>query len=846
MKKGLFSKVLPHLIAVVIFVVVAAFYCSPVLEGKVVNQHDILGWKGMAQQSFEYKEQHGHFPLWTNSLFSGMPAYTVAMDATKPILTGYLHGLMTLWLPKPINFFFLASICFYFLCCVLRIRPWIGIMAALSYAYATYDPVIIAVGHDTKMQAIGLAPAVIGSLLLILRREYLWGAALFIIVFSYQVGTQHLQIIYYTGFMCLFVIVAALIAAWRSGELKQKLISLPIALGAAIIGFLTFAVSMLPLREYAQLTMRGGHSALTQTENKKNKTEGGLDKDYAFSWSYGISETLTLVVPGIYGGSNGGQEHSGTTAFTEKMTEVGFPEDQALQMTNSYSYWGPQTLGTSGTVYLGAVICFLFILAMVYLDTWHKWWIIAVTLFGILLAWGKHFSAFNYFLFDYLPLYNKFRAPTMSLVMPQLTFPLAGAMVVNQLLNDDQLKANVWKKFRLSVYVAAGLAAILIICYLTFNYTGSNDTQIRENFTNAMLSQASQGGQPSPQMQQQAQSFGQEIVTSIKEDRKSLFGRDLLRSLFFMAAAVVLLGAYIKGKLKPMPLMIILLVLSTIDLLPIGRRYLNNESFVEPSEFESFFTPTAADQQIKNDPNKPFRVFDQTDPQGPFQSSRASYFHNSVGGYHPAKLSIYQDLIEKQLSNGNMAVFNMLNTKYFITPDQSGRNAVAQLNPDAFGPVWLVKSVRFVNSPDEEMAALDKTSLRDTAIVQQSFKTAVTKQPVFDSSATMKVVEYNNDEITYSFAGKSDQFAVFSEIYYPLGWKAFIDGKETPYAKTNYVLRGMTIPAGNHKVQFKFEPQSYIIGNNISFISSLIAILVLAAAIFWEFRRRNTGAATTV
>jgi hypothetical protein len=369
----------------------------------------------MAQQSIEIKEKTGKYPLWTNSLFSGMPAYTVAMEPSHPLQTIYIYNLLNLGLPKPMNFFFLACICFYFLCIILRINPWISILAALAYAYSTYDPVIIAVGHDTKMRAMALAPAVIGSLLLILRREYLWGAALLALFFGFQVATQHLQIVYYTGIIVGFLILSYLAFHWKKEKIITTLTSLAIAIGAAAIGFFSFAVTIMPLREYAKETMRGGRSELKQLANNASaQSKDGLDKDYAFRWSYGIPETMTFIVPAIYGGSNGGSEYKGSTKFTEKLTEVGVPEDQALQMANSYSYWGNQTLGTSGPVYLGAIICFLFILGMVLIRSWHLWWIIAATVFAIILSWGKNFEAFNYFLFDYMPLYNKFRAPTMA------------------------------------------------------------------------------------------------------------------------------------------------------------------------------------------------------------------------------------------------------------------------------------------------------------------------------------------------------------------------------------------------------------------------------------------------
>ena len=833
MNKGLFSKLLPHIIAVVIFLLIAILYCKPVLEGRVISQHDILGWKGMAQQSIEFKEKHGHYPLWTNSLFSGMPGYTIAMEPSHKVQTMYLYGVLNLFLPKPADFFFLACICFYFLCIVLRIRPWIAILGALAFAYSTYDPIIIGVGHDTKMRAIALMPAVIASLLLILKKRYLWGTALLALFFGFQVATQHLQIIYYTGIIIAFLIIAYLVYNWKKEPIKTFAIGGALALTAVVIGFFSYSVLMIPVNEYAKETMRGGRSELTDTTNTANKSKDGLDKDYAFNWSYGTTETFTFIVPGIFGGSNGGKEYSETTA----VTEAGVPEEQAIQIANGYSYWGDQP-STSGPVYLGAIICFLFILGMVYLKSWHKWWIIAATVLAVLLAWGKNFSAFNYFLFDYLPLYNKFRAPSMALVIPQLTFPLTAALVLNQITAEDIDREKLWAKFKIPVYITAGLLAVLFVLYISFSYKGANDRGIAENFSNMMLSQASRSGQQvTPQMQDQAQSFGQSVIKALQQDRKSHFGSDLFRSFAFILLAILLVGAYLKNKIKPMVMIIGLLLLSTIDLLAIDRRYLNDENFVDKDEYESSFIATEADKQIMADPAKPFRVFDETDPQGPFQGSRASYFHNSIGGYHPAKLGLYQDIIEHQISRGNMEVFNMLNTKYFITQNPATGASMAQLNPNANGPAWFVKAIRFVPNADAEMNVLNTLHTKDSAVAQQKFAYQVKQQPQFDSTATIKVTEYLNDKITYISSSNTNQFAVFSEVYYPHGWNAYIDGQKADYIKVDYVLRGMSVPAGKHTIEFRFEPQSYKTANSLMLVASLLTFALLIAAIVFEFLR---------
>lgn len=833
MNSSFLKKLVPHLIAAGIFLLIAVVYCSPVLQGKVVNQHDILGWKGMAQQSFDYKEKYGHFPLWSNSMFGGMPGYTIALDQKTPISIGYVYNIVTLKLPKPINYLWLAGICFYFLCQVLRVRPWLSILGALAFTYASFDPIIISVGHETQMQALATAPAVIASFLLLLQRKYWWGLALLTTFFALQIGSQHLQIVYYTVLLMGIISICYVIYAFKQKQLVHAFTSFGLALVAGVIGFLTFAVSMLPLQEYAKETMRGGKSELTA--NAKNKTKGGLDKDYAFQWSYGKNETFTLLVPNIYGGGNGGTQISSSTKFTDRLTELGVPEENAVQMENGYTYWGAQTLGTSGPVYLGAVICFLFVFGLVYYKGWNKWWIVAASVLAIMMAWGKNFSAFNYFLFDYLPYYSKFRAPTMALVLPQICFPLMAALSLEQLFNDTRPKQEIWKQFRLSVFITAGLFAILILFYLSSDYKSEGDTGTRQQFV-SMLSRGN------PQTESQAVTVAQTLMKALQEDRQTLFGEDLIRSFILILLVVLIMGAYLRNKIKEMVLVISLLVLSCFDLFAVGRRYLNKDSFIEADEFNAQLSPTAADQQIMSDPNKPFRVYDATDPNGPYNSSRAANFHNSVGGYHPAKLALYQDIIENQLSKGNMQVFDMLNTRYFIVENPQNRQAVPQVNPNAFGPAWIVKGIKYVRNADEEMQALDSTHLRDTAVIEEKFKSLVKFNPELDSTATIRVKDYLNDVVRYDFNSRTNQFVVFSEVYYDKGWHATIDGNKAEIVKTDYVLRGMSVPAGKHVIEFKFEPQSYELGNTLSVVTSLIAYAFLALAIFFQTRKKSTPA----
>src|SRR5579859_2256297 len=561
MNSSALKKALPHLIAIAVFLVVAVVYCRPALEGKVVYQSDMLYWKGMAQQSIEFKEKHGHYPLWTESAFGGMPAYTIAMDGKSVISINYLGYVLTLGLPQPINFFFLACICFYILCAVLRLDPWVGILASLAYAYSTYDPVIIVTGHVTKMWAIGYMPGVVAGLLLLFRRRYLAGTALLTLFFALQLGSQHLQLVYYTvlimGLLTLFQAVNSV----REGKVKDLLFALGLAVAAGLAGFATSTLGTLPVEEYSKETMRGGRTELTSGASKL-ESRNGLSKDYAFQWSYGISETLTLAVPGIYGGGISGKEIGNNSKFADQLAqEFSVPEDQGLQYANSSAYWGAQPF-TSGPVYFGAVICFLFFFGLVYCKGWPKWWLLGVTVLGIVLSWGKNFSALNYFLFDHFPYYNKFRAPSTALVMPQLAFPLLAALGLNELLGSDDPRAVLWKKLRTAAIATGALLVLLTGFYFTADYKGAGDTSIKERFVQGKMQQLSQGRQAGADVQQQAVSTGNALLKALQADRQSIYGSDLVRTIVFIALAAVLLGLFIRGRIRSFILLAGLTVLS--------------------------------------------------------------------------------------------------------------------------------------------------------------------------------------------------------------------------------------------------------------------------------------------
>jgi hypothetical protein len=832
------KKALPHFIAVLIFLVVAVIYCQPALQGKVLNQNDTRGWRGMAQQSFEFKEKYGHYPYWTNSMFGGMPGYQIAFETPNKISIGFLHNyIFTLGLPIPIGFFFLASLMMYYLLMVLRVNPWIGVMGALCYAYSTYDPVIIAVGHNTKMICIGYAPAVIASLLLIFQRKYVLGAVLTALFAAMIVWQNHVQITFYTLITALCIGIAYGVYCFREKTMRHFIISAALAAVAGALALGVNTINIWPMNEYAKETMRGGRSELKDPASPTNKSTGGLDKDYAFMWSYGISETLTFLVPDVYGGSNGGTAlKSGDSKFAEKVVEGGMPEENGLSLANGYAYWGGQP-STSGPVYLGAIICFLFILGMVYVKHWIKWGIFAACLIGVLLAWGSNFAAFNYFIFDHFPLYNKFRAPTMALVIPQLGFVMLAALALHQILFSGIKAEEAWKKFKLGSYITGGFFALLILMYFTTDYTAPKDAQLKQSFVQSMTQpQGQQAQQPTPQVLQQAEQMAGGFMTALREDRQSLFGKDLFRSLFLVVLAGACIALFLKNRLKPVYAMAAISILASGDLLAVGKRYLSNENFVEPTDFESYFIPNAADLQIKADPDKNFRVFDQT-AGSPFEDARASYHHNSIGGYSPAKLALYQDLIQRQLSMGNMETYNMLNARYFITQNPANGQPIAQKNPGALGNAWFVKNLRFVNDAEAEMNALTTLQVKDSAVADKRFQSQITTHPQADSASMIRLIENLNDKLTYESVSSKPGFAVFSEIYYPHGWDAYVDGQKTNYIRVNYLLRGMQIPAGNHKIEFRFEPRSVILGDKITMWLSILLYVVLIGGLVYEFRK---------
>ncbi|HEU4469986.1 MAG TPA: YfhO family protein [Flavisolibacter sp.] len=826
--KGLFSKLLPHLIAVIVFLVVAVIYCKPVLQGYVLNQSDVTQWKGMSKDAFDYKEAHGHFPLWINNMFSGMPAYQVAMESGNAVSPGIFYYVLTLGLPKPISFFFLACICFYFLTQALRLNPYLGIIGGLAYAYVTYNTGIIEAGHDTKMQSIALVPAFIGSLILLYDKKYLWGLALTGLFTSLLIAMNHMQIVYYALITALFMTAGYLVHWVKSKQIKHALVAGALALIAGALGVLTNAITIFTTLEASKTTIRGG----TEMPDK-NATATGLSKDYALSYSMYKTEPFVMMVPNIYGGSG--------TPIEQKLEEA-----KSLEVLQSMpqevgnflgqfrlAYWGGiGSIPPNAPAYIGSIICFLALIGFFILDNKHKWWILAVSVLSFLMSWGQYFEGFNTFLLNVLPGYNKFRVPSMIILIPTLLFCMMAMLTLQKIISMDN-KAELWERYKKGLMLTGGVFVVLLLIYFGADFTAQTDKEAIQQTVNTP---------------EEVKEYVRNFFSALKDDRRSLFMGSLLRSFLFIAAAAFVLWLSIRKNTGKAIVLGLIGVLAFIDVMSVDVKYLNEESYQEEAEYnQAYFTPSPVDQQIMQDTSY-YRVFDLRQGLGTLTGGAVptAYFHNSIGGYHPAKLSIYQDLIEHQLFKfpQSLPVVNMLNTKYIIQTDQSG-NASVYPNGEALGHAWFVNAVRYEKDAPAVMNALTGFSPRDTAVLFEADRQLVSFTPSADSSAFIRFVPNGDDHdvLTYRYSAATNRFAVFSEIFYKEGWKAYVDGKELPIVRTNYVLRGLSLPAGQNKeIRFEFRPSSYYSGKTISLVAGLLVLLLMAAAAVQTVRAKKEKA----
>ncbi|MDN3657153.1 YfhO family protein [Ferruginibacter paludis] len=865
------KKILPHVIAIVVFLLVAVIFCKPALEpGVVMQQSDFTQADAMKHQSVLYKEAHGTYPLWVTSMFGGMPAYNIIYEGFwSPFY--YVDKAFQFWLPKPLNFFFLSCICFYILCMCMRIRPYVAILGSLAFAYSTFSPILAAAGHDTELLALAYAPALIGGVILLFNKKYISGFVFTALFATMHLMQNHQQISYYT-LMIIAIMTLFFAVKWiKEKDTKHMLKAISLAIGGAAIGAMINAILLLPVVDYAKYSKRGGVLVMDgKSEGKtagadKNKTNG-LSRDYAFQWSYGKMESLSLLFPGITGYGSHASERDQDYSIFPKLSEtsnvskylqetLNVPEDQAGNIATNLStsiYWGDKPF-TTGSNYLGASICFLFILGMFLLDNKHKWWIFTASIVGIILAMGKNMPLINNFLFDYLPIYNKFRTPEMALVIPQILFPILAVLTTQKVLDNDD--PQMLKKLRLSVFTIAGIFVIAGLLYFTLDYSKENKERTAavnaafatpDSTLNGKMQEINQKFEPLVdnrvyenflQQSKGDTKVARAVVTALRKDRQNFLGGDILHSLLFVALTVALIGLFIYRKINAVIVLIGLPLLTALDLIPFDTHYINEKSFDNAEKYHANeFPQSNADLFILKDKDPNFRVFNVSGSD-PFQEAKTSYYHNSIGGYHPAKLGIYDDLITYQLSGQpNLSVLNMLNTKYIIQPNQKGDNTTAQVNMQALGNCWFVKGVRFVNGPVEEMKALDNFDPKDTAIIDNSFKNIITGFAPADSAASIKQTAFENMAIKYESNSNAANVAVFSEIYYK-DWNAYIDGKLTPIAKANYVLRALLIPAGKHTIEFKFEPKVYKTSYTISLLATWLLVILLIGYAAYVFKQ---------
>jgi len=809
MKDISFKKLAPYLSALVIFVIISIVYFNPLLEGKKLKQEDITRFKGMSKELVDFREKTGEEALWTNSMFGGMPAYQISVKY-KGNLIRYVDDILQLGLPHPASIVFLYFIGFFVLLLVLGVDPWLSIAGAFAFAFSSYFFIILEAGHNSKAHAIGYMAPVIAGVILTFRKKYIVGGILTSLFMALEINAGHPQITYY-----LFMILLILGVFEFVNAIKEKIyIPFGKAVGILVIAFIlaaaTHITNLWATYEYGEYTIRGKSELSVNEENKTS----GLDKDYATAWSYGISETFSLMIPNIKGGAS---RPLGENKKAIENVDRNFKNSVA----NSYQYFGNQPF-TSGPVYAGAFVIFLFILGLFILKGRLKWILFTAILLSIILAWGKNLMFFTDLFLDYFPLYNKFRAVSMALVIAELCIPLIAILTLNKILNDPGILKKNRREFLISLGLTGGIALLFYILPTAFfNF-------LSEQEATTFATYKSDGKYDPAQVDM--------FIAGLESARIYIFKADAIRSFLFILIGAVILWLYSAKKIKK-PLFIAgVIIIILIDMIVVDKRYLNNENFVRKSQAENPYQMTNADQLILEDKDPNFRVYNTT--VRPDQDARTSYYHKSIGGYHGAKLRRYQELIDHHISKNNIDVFNMLNTKYFIVADKNTNDLMVQRNVSALGNAWFVTGYDFVNNADEEIAALSNFDAGNTAIIDKKYSRYLDNYTyVSDTLATIELTEYLPNHLTYRSKTNSDQLVVFSEIFYDKGWNAYVDGQLSTYFRADYVLRAMIVPAGEHTIEYKFEPKVYYTGEKVSLVASIILILLVIGLGIQEYRK---------
>jgi len=828
----LLKKILPHIAAIAIMYLLTLIYFSPVFfDDKDLPQGDMVSVAGMTQEVKAYREATGEYSEWTNAMFSGMPTTTlwgIPYFNVFQKLSFIFRGGLPLF---HAGMMFVYLIGFYIFMLCIGANVWLSLLGAIVYAFASYNFIIIEAGHVTKGYAMAYIAPMIGGVILAFRKKYILGSIIALIFVGLEIASNHLQITYYALIMIGVIVIVYFFYYLKEKELNSYFKAAAVLLIAAILAIIPNMGTLLPTYVYSKDTMRGG-SELTITPENKQETatspnEGGLEKDYAFAWSYGKMETFTLLVPNLYGGG-----HTELDSDSETM--------QALRQ-NGYgspylpTYWGEQPF-TSGPVYAGAIVCFLFVLGLLIVKGPEKWWLLVVFIISLILSWGKNFDAINDLLFHHLPFYNKFRTPAMALIIAGVAMPILGMLGLKEVITNTMQKEELLKKMKISYFIVAGLCLFLMFsAAMFFDFSSSNDTQFQSQLANAGFNETMSGN----------------ILSILADYRKSMVYSDAFRSLVFISLAFSILFLYVKGKLKNRNMLIAgLMVFVLIDGWTVAKRYLNDDDFQDKNRVKNYHQPTEADRMILQDTDINYRVLNLS--TNTFNESGTSYFHKSIGGYSPAKLRRYQDMIDFHIGKeiqtfysevtskqGNMdimdsdkfKVLNMLNTKYFILP--TGNNQLFPLkNKYAYGNAWFVNDIKIVENADEEIISLYSTNTKDTAIIDKRFADMVQNKDISrDSNAVITNTLCHPNYLSYTSETNKEQLAVFSEVFYDKGgWVTYIDGKEVPHFRTNYILRAMLIPAGKHTIEFKYIPHMSILSAKISMVSSIVIILLLLSA----------------
>lgn len=810
--KPLSRRLLPYIVALVAFFTIPAVYFSPQFSGKTIVQSDMVQYRAKTEEVIRHRENYGEDPQWLGNSFSGMPANLTNM-AHDAQLIGKLRPALELF-GTPTSYIFWAMAAFFIMLLMIGINPWAAIVPSIAYGLSTYFFIIIDVGHVTKMLALAYAPLMLGAVFYTYRRNMWLGAALTALFLALQISVNHVQITYYFAMVLVAFWINELVQAVKAKAMPRFAKATGLIAVSVVLAVGANFSSLYSTYEYSKDSIRGGSELTAETTGERQGS--GLDIDYATAWSYGKMESFNMYIPDLMGGSSAGRFERGGEVARE-MSWLGL-EDQFPYLG---TYWGDQP-GTAGPTYIGAVIIFLCVLGLFLLRGRCKWWVVAVTLVALMLAWGSNFMWFTQLFFNLLPGYNKFRTVAMILVIAEWSVPFIAALLIGKLWNGKIEKPQLLKALKYSVFVTGGVALFfLLFGGMVFDFTAPHEAGYPARVLNAMVS-----------------------------ERASLMRSDALRSLIFVLLTAGTVWLFALGRLKKCWMAAVLAVLVCADLIPVNLRYFPQSRFV-PERFVNI-QPTSADMKILKDTTPGFRVLNLT--VSPFNDGTTSYLHRSVGGYDGAKMRRYQDIIDRFLSKNDAEIYNMLNTRYFIVPENGSRVPLARFNPDANGAAWFVDTVAVAGSAGEEIAILDTLNTKTEAVVDERFESLLPPGSgasdqgdgrVFyyqvDPLARIRLVDYRANRLTYEYESSRAGVGVFSEIYYDKGWKAFVDGVETPHFRIDYILRGMALPVGKHKVEFVYRADGFDAASTLTLIFSLLIIagVIGAAAATIMCKRKN-------